>query len=942
MNAASRVVVLRVGLRLVAQSFALLLFLPATLWGVTWSPDERLTNDPSNSAAPTIAADLSGNLHVVWHDERDENSEIYYRRWSSGIWSNEERLTFDNATSAWPVIASDRLGRAHVVWYDYRLGSDHPQIFCKHWDGLSWSTDELVSQGKGWAVVPTVIADPLGNIHAIWYDNRNEEDWEIYHRRWDGQSWGPEDRLTESQGESRYPAAIADEIGNLYVVWQDRRDGNWEIYLKRWDGLAWGPDQRLTAESHNSLRPAIAADVLGNVWIAWYDSRDGHSEIYYKRYDGVSWTPDTRLSDADAFASIEPTIAADRMGHVYVAWQDDRDGASELYFRAWDGISWSVDERVTNDPAFSSYPALTVDPLGAAQLVWQDTRDANSEIYRKERSAPEPPGPPPIVEGASPPIVSNFGTREVTVLGNHFGVPAVVKLLPEIGPPLVGTTVQVTATTVVARFDMTDVPVGWLAAVVANGAGQADTLGNCIQVIQGPWGQETRLTTNSGVSSLASNGGRAMVRDSSGRLHLFWLDSRDGNQEIYTKTREDENWSADERLTEDTGQSLNPVTALSGDGTVVVIWQDTRDGNAEIYSKSLNGGVWTADTRLTSNAAPSLYPSVARDPSGNLHLVWQDGRTGAYQVFYSRMSNGVWSDPVRITQTIAPAVYPTVDCDSQGRVYVAWTDGRDNNWEIYFTRFAEGAWETERRVTFDMMTSAYPSMATDGEAAYLVWQDQRNGREEVFFRRLDTEDTDHRLVSDQGDSKSPMLAVTEDHEIHIVWSDTRTGLEQIWYKVFNPTDGAWSLEHRMTGSSQEAVLPSILAGPENSVDVVWRDSRDESTEVYSRTRREILPAETNGPWAAGDLSTIRCMPNPFRDSMVLGFRLAMEQQVMIQIFDVQGRRIRTLHDGRLGAGSHEIRWDGFGDGRRDPGPGVYYYRLVVDRRSESGPAVRLP
>lgn len=51
--------------------------------GANWSNDARLTNDAGASNTPSI--NISGSsLHIVWSDNRDGNTEIYYKRNPSG------------------------------------------------------------------------------------------------------------------------------------------------------------------------------------------------------------------------------------------------------------------------------------------------------------------------------------------------------------------------------------------------------------------------------------------------------------------------------------------------------------------------------------------------------------------------------------------------------------------------------------------------------------------------------------------------------------------------------------------------------------------------------------------------------------------------------------------------------------------------------------------
>jgi hypothetical protein len=57
--------------------------------GANWEPDVRLTENQSESREPSVA--VSGtHVHVVWHDDRDQDWEIYYKRGAMGNTGAEE------------------------------------------------------------------------------------------------------------------------------------------------------------------------------------------------------------------------------------------------------------------------------------------------------------------------------------------------------------------------------------------------------------------------------------------------------------------------------------------------------------------------------------------------------------------------------------------------------------------------------------------------------------------------------------------------------------------------------------------------------------------------------------------------------------------------------------------------------------------------------------
>ena len=71
-------------------------------------------------------------------------------------------------------------------------------------------------------------------------------------------------------------------------------------------------------------------------------------------------------------------------------------------------------------------------------------------------------------------------------------------------------------------------------------------------------------------------------------------------------------------------------------------------------------------------------------------------------------------------------------------------------------------------------------------------------------------------------------------------------------------------------------------------------------------------------------------PNPFNDVTNMLYRLAVRSGVRLEIYDVLGRRTRTLAKGEQQAGIHRISWDGKDERGRDVSSGVYVGRLWTE------------
>jgi predicted glutamine amidotransferase len=76
-------------------------------------------------------------------------------------------------------------------------------------------------------------------------------------------------------------------------------------------------------------------------------------------------------------------------------------------------------------------------------------------------------------------------------------------------------------------------------------------------------------------------------------------------------------------------------------------------------------------------------------------------------------------------------------------------------------------------------------------------------------------------------------------------------------------------------------------------------------------------------------------PNPASRETRLRFALPTPQPVTLRILDAQGRVVRTLIEGRVDAGEHEIAWDGRDAHGMLLGSGVYFSRFDAGGRSET-------
>jgi hypothetical protein len=70
-------------------------------------------------------------------------------------------------------------------------------------------------------------------------------------------------------------------------------------------------------------------------------------------------------------------------------------------------------------------------------------------------------------------------------------------------------------------------------------------------------------------------------------------------------------------------------------------------------------------------------------------------------------------------------------------------------------------------------------------------------------------------------------------------------------------------------------------------------------------------------------------PNPFNPETNIDFQLPIETDVSLIVYNLLGQEVRTLANGRVGAGRQTAHWDGKNENGVNVPSGVYFYRLTT-------------
>ncbi len=296
-------------------------------------------------------------------------------------------------------------GTVHVVWTDDREGLDGVWYNRTSDGGTTFLPGDLrLNDPLGeWAARSPVIGCVGDRVYVAWEDLRDSslDNPSIYFDTSTdgGETWLPEDRELDDEDDEK-TASLAPRMvvagSSVWVTWYDSRDGAYDIYVnastdagETWLGRPTRVDTDEAGEAWSGS-PAIATDGAGLVVIAWEDLREGQSDIRVNtsRDYGLSFgQEDVRLDTdkPDGVDSFRPRVAADD-GRAYVTWHAFADGVRSDVTVAVsaDGRTWpGTGLRGPSTEAFAAdarYPTVAVSGQDL-WLAWQDDRAGGYDIF---------------------------------------------------------------------------------------------------------------------------------------------------------------------------------------------------------------------------------------------------------------------------------------------------------------------------------------------------------------------------------------------------------------------------------------------------------------------------------------------------------------------------------------------------------------------------------
>lgn len=396
-----------------------------------------------------------------------------------------------------------------------------------------------------------------------------------------------------------------------------------------------------------------------------------------------------------------------------------------------------------------------------------------------------------------------------------------------------------------------------------------------------------------------------ITENSDGDIIFAWTDMRNGgdNGDIHGRIRYiDSSFSDVFRLNDDQTdyyQLLPHVNRVGSSDTLMAAWLDYRECQwycPEVRAvRSIDGGEnWSANIRADiqgedDEPCDCCHPWIIAGSDGQILVAFRNNLDNIRDIYVARSNDSFteFSPPVRASFGgweiyACPSTGPVMIQHSSGVWVCAYTDGRNGTYRIFTSRSSDNALTFQDEVVLDDNDRAqnFPALIELNDGRLLIAYQQ---------------------ASDNYQEVKIMAALSDD-----------AGLS--WGEVFEISDSEISAKSNIGLAKDD--IGNIFA--------VWVDNRRDVGDIYFAILSEATDIDNGSGNKPESYFSLSSYPNPFNATARITFSIPEPQEITLTVYDLLGRKVKTLVDDYRDAGVHHVSFNA-----SDLASGVHFYRMRV-------------
>jgi len=182
------------------------------------------------------------------------------------------------------------------------------------------------------------------------------------------------------------PSATQDSNSNFWLVYESALTQ--QVYYKVYNGFSWTAEANFTRSRGASGFWANEAATIfalsnGTLFLAWQTNRTGNTDIFYKTNTKGVWSQETQLTTS-ANNDQDPSVAQDSSGRIWVVWERFLVSTANLYYRTYTpGLGWNSETPLTTGSQVDISPSVAATVDGKVWVVWSSDRTGTFQIWYK-------------------------------------------------------------------------------------------------------------------------------------------------------------------------------------------------------------------------------------------------------------------------------------------------------------------------------------------------------------------------------------------------------------------------------------------------------------------------------------------------------------------------------------------------------------------------------
>lgn len=358
----------------------------------------------------------------------------------------------------------------------------------------------------------------------------------------------------------------------------------------------------------------------------------------------------------------------------------------------------------------------------------------------------------------------------------------------------------------------------------------------------------------------------------------------------------------------------NPYISYVSDNKIGIVWQSMVDGYWQIFSSNFSSDTLTQIIQLTDDTTMNIKPKVF---NGN-NLYWiknnnlvvgnlNDSLTNIDVIDSSFCSN------LDIGKESGFILYEKID-GSGAKINKAWYDW-DGEWhnstliETGNIKLLSNCYDGYF-FTYQKFDSVWRSIISDEEYEYWVSTNDGYNVENAFYFVYPI----------------PIKSAIEIRDWFVVYqSDSILNNKEIILE-FVPDIGRGKMN--ISNLSGDDINPLALQ-INDSVAVIWEHLDGDSSQIYwaKEKFRPYTNIDEERIFTSTNFTLSQNYPNPFNPRTTIKYFIPYSTKISINIYNILGKRIRTVISEKFQVGNMEIVWDGKNDNDNIVSSGIYYYVL---------------